>query len=123
MLRRYVQISSFIFADVTGFYRLNSAIIRFKNKGGSSRSFLGAMSWRRGPNLPPFSSFSTDLGHFILKSLKFAFLFYFVKFLSLFSRFFLGGGGKQATLGLGGMAPYPLDPPMFTGKLHNPLKR
>ena len=31
----------------------------------------GGKSWRRGPKLPPFSSFSTDLGHFILKLLNF----------------------------------------------------
>ena len=38
----------------------------------------GGKSWRRGPNLPPFSSFSTDLGHFVLKLLNFDiyFLFY-----------------------------------------------
>ena len=77
-------------------------------RDGSSGALGGTKSWRRGPNLPPFSSFSTDLGHFILKSLNLDiyFLFY-VKFLSLFSRF---GVGKQAILGLwggGGMAPWP----------------
>ena len=46
--------------------------------------------WRRGPNLPPFSTLSTDLGHFILKLLHFDI---FVYFLYLFSRFFFGGGG------------------------------
>ena len=69
--------------------------------GGSSGPcfFGGANLWRRGSNLPPFSSFSTDVGHFILKLLNFDiyFLFY-VQFLSLF------GGGKQDALGLGGMA-------------------
>ena len=58
--------------------------------GGSSGPF-GGQSWRRGPNLPPFSSFSTDLGHCILKLLNFDiyFLFYveFLRFLDVF----LGG--------------------------------
>ena len=72
-----------------------------------------------GANLPPFSSFSTDLGHFILNLLNFYFYFlFYVKFLSLFSRW----GGKQATLGLWGghgPVPPPLDPPMahFWAKL------
>ena len=54
---------------------------------------MGTKFWRRGPNLPPFSSLSTDLGHFILKLLNFDiyFLFY-VQFLCLFSR--LGEGGQ-----------------------------
>ena len=76
----------------------------------ADRFFWGGKSWRRGPNLPPLSSFSTDLGHFILKLLNFDiyFLFY-VNFLSLFRR----GGGKQATLGLWGAWPRTsLDQPM-----------
>ena len=51
----------------------------------------GGQILAEGPNLPPFSSFSTDLGHFILKkllNLDIYFIF-FVKSLSLFSR--LGG--------------------------------
>ena len=38
----------------------------------------GGKLWRRGPSLPPFSSFSTDLGHFILNLLNFDIYFYFV---------------------------------------------
>ena len=71
--------------------------------GGSSGPFFwgGTKFWRRGPYLPPFSSFSTDLGHFILKLLNFDIYFLFhVKFLSLFSRF---AEAKQVILGLGGM--------------------
>ena len=47
--------------------------------GGSSGSFFfgGGQVLAEGPNLPPFSSYSTDLGHFILKFLYFdIFLFY-----------------------------------------------
>ena len=90
--------------------------------GGSSGPFFfgGGEFWRRGPNLPPASSFSTDLGHFILKLLNFDiyFLFY-VKFLTLFSRF---GGAKQASLGLWGHGPKcPLDPPMATCSIAPPI--
>ena len=54
----------------------------------AGRFFGGGGFLTEGPNLPPFSSLSTDLGHFILKLPNFDiyFLFY-VKFLSLFSRF------------------------------------
>ena len=56
----------------------------------------GGQVLAEGPNLPPFSSFSMDLGYFILKLLNFDmyFLFY-VKFLSLFSRL---GGGRNGPL-------------------------
>ena len=52
--------------------------------GGSSGPVEGKF-WPRGPNLPPFSALSADLGHFILKLLNFDiyFLFY-VNFLCLF---------------------------------------
>ena len=49
--------------------------------GGSSGPFLGGGGkfWRRGPNIPPFSCFSADLGHFILKLLNFdIYFFYFM---------------------------------------------
>ena len=70
--------------------------------------FWGGKSWRRVSNLLPFSSFSTDLGHFILKLRNFDiyFLFY-VRFLSLFSRF---GGQTGHFRPWGVMAPCPLPP-------------
>ena len=82
----------------------------------------GGKVWWRGPNLPPFSSFSTDLGHFILRLLNFDIYFLFhVKFSSLFSRL---GGAKRATLGLWGgggendpNCPPPLDPPVVVSDL------
>ena len=46
--------------------------------GGSSGPFWGAKFWRRGPNLPPFSRFSSDLGHFIWNCWLFTFIFYFM---------------------------------------------
>ena len=73
----------------------------------------GGASFGRGGLTYPFSSFSTDLGHFISKLLNFDiyFLFY-IKFLSLFSLFC---GGKQATLGhLGGMALSAPPPPWIS---------
>ena len=69
----------------------------------------GGKSWRRGPNLLPLSSFSTDLGHFISKLLNFDIDFFILCYiLSLFSRFF--GGGKQTTLGLWGWGHGPVPP-------------
>ena len=50
----------------------------FLTRADPAEPFWGAKSWRRGPNLTPFSSFSTDLAHFILKLLNFAFIFYFM---------------------------------------------
>ena len=47
--------------------------------------------WRRGPNLHPFSTFPTDLGHFILKLLNLDIFFYFM-FNLIFIRFFCVGG-------------------------------
>ena len=51
----------------------------------------GGKFWPRRPNLPPFSIFSTDLGHFILKLLNFD-IFYDVFYLVV------GGGGAKRTL-------------------------
>ena len=81
---------------------------RPSDKGESSGPVWGRDKfWPKGPNLPPFSTLSTDLGHFILKLLNFDiyFLFY-VNFLYLFSRF---GGTKHTFRALGGgdMAPLP----------------
>ena len=39
---------------------------------------VGGKFWPRGPNLPPFSTFFTDLGRFILKLLNFDIYFYFM---------------------------------------------
>ena len=39
--------------------------------GGGGGGGVEGKFWRRGPNLPPFSSFSTDLGQFILILLNF----------------------------------------------------
>ena len=62
--------------------------------GGSSRPVGGSKFWPRGPNLLPFSTFSADLGHFILKLLNFDIYFIFnVYFLYLFRRF---GWGPKA---------------------------
>ena len=55
--------------------------------GGSSGP-LGGGGLAEGPNLTPFSSFSTDLGHFILNLLNLdIYVLFYVTFLSLFSRF------------------------------------
>ena len=79
----------------------------------ADRFFLGGggKSWRRGPNLPPLSSFSTDLGHFILTLLYFDIYFFIML---IFKAYFVVGGGGQTGhfRPLGGMAPYPLDQPM-----------
>ena len=62
--------------------------------GGGGRQLLAG-----GPNPPPFSTFSPDLGHFILKLLNFDhyFLFHFYCFYSFWSgpprRLGLGEGG------------------------------
>ena len=61
---------------------------------GSSGPFFGGKLWRRGPNLPPFSIFSTDLGHFILKLLYVDIILFYVYFLYLFSRL-----GRQIACG------------------------
>ena len=45
---------------------------------------LGGKFWPREPNLPPFSTFSKDFGHFILKRLIFDICFYFM-FIFIFS--------------------------------------
>ena len=69
------------------------------------------------PKLPPFSSFSTDLGQFILRLLNFdIYVLFYVKFLSLFSLFFLGGGQTEHFMPLWGdgpKCPPPLDPPVL----------
>ena len=85
-----------------GLERVISDSIEGPFTGGSSGPFFwggGGQVMAEGPNLPPFSSFSSDLGHFILKLLKVVLIY--VNFLSLFSRL----GGKQATLGLWGAWP------------------
>ena len=77
-------------------------------RGGSSGSFWGGGTslGGEGHNLPPFSSFSADLGHSVLKLLNFDihFLFY-VKFLSFF--FVVLGGQTGHLRPLGAMAPCP----------------
>ena len=47
-------------------------------RGGSSGPFFfwGGAVLAEGPNLPPFTSFSTDLGHFILNLLNFDIYFF-----------------------------------------------
>ena len=55
----------------------------YRSTGEPSRLFWGKVL-AEGPNLPPFSSFSTDLDHFILKLMNFDIylLFcYFLKFI------------------------------------------
>ena len=91
--------------------------------GGSSGPFFfggggGGKFWRRGPNLPPFSSFSKDSGRFILKLLHLdtCFLFY-VKFLNLFSRFGEGQTGHFRSGG-GGGGHGPKCPPWIRQCMH-----
>ena len=58
-------------------------------KGESSGPVWGTRFWPRGPNLPPFSTFYTDLGRFILKLLNldiyFLFMFIFYSCVVVFS--------------------------------------
>ena len=75
--------------------------------GGGGKFFL------RGPNLPPFSTVSTDLGHFILKLLNFEIFFLFdVYFLHLFTRFGWSQTGHFMPLGRAMALNAPLDPPV-----------
>ena len=64
--------------------------------------------WLRGPNLSPFSTFSTDLGHFILKMLNFDIIF----ILFIFYIYLSFGVKTHSQSVWGAMAPCPLDPPM-----------
>ena len=83
----------------------------------------GGNFWPRGPNLPPFSTFSMDLGHFILTLLNFdTYFLCYVYFLYLFICFW--GGGKtysQSVWGHGPVGP-PLDPPLqrYNAFTHGP---
>ena len=72
--------------------------------GGYSRPFFvwgGGELWRRGPNLPPFSIYSTVLGHFILKLLYTDIILFYFYFLYLFSRWGGGGGANRPLYGFG----------------------
>ena len=65
---------------------------RSNRQGRIQRTVLGVGEiLAEGPNLPPFSSFTTDLGHFILKLLNFAFIFYFM--LHFYVYLVVWGGG------------------------------
>ena len=59
--------------------------------GRSSGPVGGGELWQRGPNLPQFSTFSTDLGHFLLKVLKLNICCYFMFF---FFNLVICGQGK-----------------------------
>ena len=70
------------------------------------------MFWPMGPNLPPFWTLSTDLGHFILKLLNFDVIFVF--YLYFFYIYLVVLGTKtypQSVLWPRG----PLDPPIVFG--------
>ena len=54
-----------------------SDLILNQGQGRIQRIGLGGKSWQREPNLPPFSSFSAELGHFILKLLNLDIYFLF----------------------------------------------
>ena len=54
-------------------------------QGRIQRTGLGwLIFWPREPNLPPFSTFSTDLGHLILKLLNFDVYVSFFLFIFIF---------------------------------------
>ena len=76
-----------------------------KQQGRIQRTGLGAKFWPRGPKLPPFSTFFTDLGHFIVKLLNFDvfhFMFIFYIYLVVF------WGAKTYSQSVwGDMAPLP----------------
>ena len=73
----------------------------------------GGQVLAEGPNLPLFSSFSMDLGYFILNLLIFCFvIFYFMLIFKAYFGVFLGQTGRFMPLGRALALNAPLDPPV-----------
>ena len=54
------------------YYTCEICVIKNTRADPADRFEGGGKFWPMGPYLPPFSTLSTDLGHFVLKLLKFA---------------------------------------------------